>query len=303
MKRKGLALTVALLATVGVASAVSAAGGHFGRGYGHGGWHEGRHGGDGFHKGGAWHGHMGRIGMIKKLDADKDGTVTLDEFLKPQADSFAELDKNADGFLDAGELTARMQQMAGQRQRMMMARMDGDGDGKVTKDEFQKASYYGRRGKHGGRHGHHRGWGYGQYGFDDRMDDGIKQQSDDAVEDKAAAEGDASKPEGTVTDRRLRNRAERIGERFEVLDANNDGVITTADLEARAAERLAWFQKKKLHVLDKDGDGKVSRDEFAARSKQRFAELDLDNDGKITVSDLPPGALELWNKKSDQGDK
>jgi Ca2+-binding EF-hand superfamily protein len=302
MNRKGLAITVALLATVGAVSAVSAAGGHFGRGHGHGGWHEGRHGGQ-------WHGHMGRMGTLKKLDADKDGTVTLDEFLKPQSDSFAELDKNADGFLDAGELTARMQQMAGQRQRMMMARLDGDGDGKVTKDEFQKSSRFGRHGRHGGRHGHHRG--YDRYGMDDRMgqgmdqnlDQGMKQQSDDAGQGEAAEAGAAGKPEGSVADRRSRNRAERSQMRFERLDANGDGVIDTADLEARAAERIAWFQKKKLHVLDKDGDGKVSRDEFAARSKQRFAELDLDNDGKITVADLPPGAAELWNKKSDQGDK
>ncbi|MCC2096154.1 MAG: hypothetical protein KDJ29_04650, partial [Hyphomicrobiales bacterium] len=42
-----------------------------------------------------------------------------------------------DGALDANELTARMQQMAGQRQRMMMARLDADGDGKVTREEVR----------------------------------------------------------------------------------------------------------------------------------------------------------------------
>jgi hypothetical protein len=81
-------------------------------------------------------------------------------------------------------------------------------------------------------------------------------------------------------------------------DASGDGVITAADLEARSAERIGWFQKKKLHVLDKDSDGKVSREEFMARAQQRFADLDLDKDGKITTADLPPGMATRWEKKS-----
>lgn len=305
MNRKGLALTVALLATVGVASAVAAAGGQFRKGHGHGGWHEGRHGGHGFHHGGERHGKMGRIGMLRQLDADKDGTVTLDEFLKPRSDSFAELDKNSDGALNAAELSADMQQRAGQRQRMMMARLDADGDGSVTKDEFQNASHHGRHGQRGGRYGH-RG-GYGHYGGRYGMQEGMKAQQDEqdeAGEDKVeqgGAEQDSveSKPEDTRSERRGGKRAERFAKRFERMDANNDGVITAADLDARVTERLNWFQKKKMHVLDKDGDGKVSADEFAARSKQRFADIDIDKDRKITSADLPPWTAERWTKKSD----
>ncbi len=298
MNRKGLALGVALLATVGAASAVTAAGGHFGKGHGYGGWHEGRHGGHGFHHRGKRHGKAGRMGMLKQLDANKDGTVTLDEFLKPKSDRFAELDKNGDGFLDAGELSARMQQKAGQRQRMMMARLDGDGDGKVTKDEFEQSSRHRGRGMHRGRHGRHGGYNRMQEG----MQGGMIEPDDGAADDKAAQEDAAGKPQADQA-KRPATRAERMAKRFELLDANGDGVITVADLEARASERVGWFQKKKLHVLDKDGDGKVSADEFAARSKQRFADIDLDKDGKITAADLPPWAAERWTKKSDQGDK
>lgn len=295
MKRKGLALSAALLVTVGVASAVAAGGGHFGKGHGHGGWHEGRHGGHGMHHGGKGHGRMGRIGMLKQLDADKDGTVTLDEFLKPRSGRFAELDKNGDGSLDAAELSARMQQKADQRQRIMMARLDADGDGKVTADEFEQASHHRGRGMHRWRHGHN--------GGHHRMHGGMNQQDGSAAESKAADDNATGKPEGDKAERGRGKRAERLAKRFERLDANGDGVITAADLEARAGERLSWFQKKKLHVLDKDGDGKVSAEEFAARSKQRFSDIDLDNDGKITVADLPPWAAERWNKKSDQGGK
>ncbi|MGD9670023.1 MAG: EF-hand domain-containing protein [Hyphomicrobiaceae bacterium] len=295
MNRKGLALSVALLATVGVASAVAAAGGHFGRGGGHGGWHEARFDGHGFGHGGRRHGKMGRIAALKQLDADKDGVVTLDEFLKPRLERFAEIDKNSDGSLDAAELSARMMQNAGQRQRMMMARLDVDGDGKVTKDEFESAAHHGRRGMHRGRDGHD--------GGHHRMRGGMKRQQDSNAEGGAAEDGATRKPEGDQAERGRGNRAQRSAERFARLDVNGDGVITTADLEARTSERLSWFQKKELHVLDKDGDGKVSADEFAARSKQRFADIDLDKDGRITAADLPPGMAERWNKKSAPADK
>ena len=89
-------------------------------------------------------------------------------------------------------------------------------------------------------------------------------------------------------------------ERFAMLDSNGDGAITADEFNARVGERVAWMQKKRLHVLDKDGDGKVSSDEFTARAKQRFADNDLDSDGKITAADLPPGMADRWTKHQDQ---
>lgn len=292
MNRKGLALGVALLASVGVVSAVAASGGHYGkghgRGHGHGGWHEGgMGGGHGFGRGGK----TGRMMQLKQRDADNDGTVTLEEFLKPRMDRFAKLDKSSDGVLDAAELTADMQAEGGQRQRMMMARLDADGDGKVTKDEFENASHHGRRGGRRGHHGYHRGH-YGKH-------DGMKQR-DDAAEGSDAAGGNAEAPRG---EQRREKRAEYRAQRFDRLDVNGDGVITATDLEARKGERIGWFQKKQMHVLDKDGDGKVTQDEFTARSKQHFADVDLDKDGKITAFDLPPGMADRWTKKADQDNK
>ncbi len=295
MNRKGVALSIALLATVGVASAVAAAGGHFGKGHGHGGWHEGHFGG---HHGGK----MDRIGKLKKLDTNNDGTVTLDEFLKPATDRFAELDTSKDGMLEPAELTARMQERADQRARIMMARMDANGDGKVTKEEFENTSHRGWRGKHRGHHGEHGGF--------HRMKDEMKHQQDSAAEDDDAAKVDADAKvdaagaqDETKSERRRGNRAERRAKMFDRFDANGDGAITIDDLKARSAERISWVQKRTMHVLDKNSDGKVGLDEYTARAKQRFADVDLDNDGKITASDLPPWAAERWAKKSDQGDK
>lgn len=85
-------------------------------------------------------------------------------------------------------------------------------------------------------------------------------------------------------------------------DANNDGVVTRAEIEREASERFAQ--------LDGDGDGTVSRDEFAARSGSgrrrdpdrprapftrekyvlralsRFDRRDRDDDGRLAGEEL-----------------
>ena len=49
--------------------------------------------------------------------------------------------------------------------------------------------------------------------------------------------------------------------------------------------------------LDKNGDGEVSRDEFAVRTNKKFDKLDKDEDGKLSGEELERymafGAFEL----------
>lgn len=55
-----------------------------------------------------------------------------------------------------------------------------------------------------------------------------------------------------------------------------------------AAERVDFATQRLLKRLDANGDGRVSKEEFERHAKERFAMLDLDDDGQITASDLPP---------------
>jgi len=117
-----------------------------------------------------------RTEKVKSLDADGNGTVSLEEytgFMKAQRDAiagprdtarFQAMDADGDGQLSAAEMIVRPMQM----QTRMIERMDADNDGAVSQEEFDAAKArfaermkdWGGKGRMGG-HGHH-GYGMGQ---------------------------------------------------------------------------------------------------------------------------------------------
>lgn len=96
----------------------------------------------------------------------------------------------------------------------------------------------------------------------------------------------------------------RIRERFARIDQNSDGVIDRGEVEAmmsaggrergmrqagRGEERPGSSQAgHPVQRFDENRDGKVTKEEFLNGIKRRFAQMDLDGDGKITEADLPP---------------
>ncbi len=96
----------------------------------------------------------------------------------------------------------------------------------------------------------------------------------------------------------------RTRERFAALDKNSDGFIDAAEIEASFTDRQGrggWMRgrggegrqagqpgQRMLQRFDDNKDGKVTKDEFQAHVKKRFAQMDLNNDGKISDEDLPP---------------
>lgn len=83
----------------------------------------------------------------------------------------------------------------------------------------------------------------------------------------------------------------RARERFARLDKNSDGFIDAAEIEAALAGRRGMsgqMGQRLIHRFDENRDGKVTRDEFTNDLKKRFAQADLNNDGKISDDDLPP---------------
>jgi uncharacterized low-complexity protein len=78
--------------------------------------------------GGGMMGRRGKCGM-QRMDANNDGKVTKDEFMKGHEDMFSRIDKNADGVIDIEERNAHRQ--------MMRSRMGRCGPGKCGQGDAE----------------------------------------------------------------------------------------------------------------------------------------------------------------------
>jgi Ca2+-binding EF-hand superfamily protein len=75
--------------------------------------------------------------VFEMLDGDHDGVVTLAEALKGIGQHFDMVDQNKDGTLDTGEFESWFGRANPEAARFFLSLYDIDGDGKVTKAEFE----------------------------------------------------------------------------------------------------------------------------------------------------------------------
>src|SRR5512145_921128 len=80
-------------------------------------------------------------GTIEQADANQDGKVTRQEYIDARAAQFARMDRNGDGVVDETDSRDRADQSSrGKRAgAALRGRIDSDGDGKISKDEFVNA--------------------------------------------------------------------------------------------------------------------------------------------------------------------
>lgn len=76
------------------------------------------------------------LGRIMEADANGDGRVTRPELLAYRAKQFGRLDRNGDGFIDAGDVPGIMASHFEPRLRMLVNQFDANHDGRVSHDEF-----------------------------------------------------------------------------------------------------------------------------------------------------------------------
>lgn len=162
-------------------------------------------------------------------------------------------DSNSDGVLTRAEFDAG--------RTAMFARLDGDNNGQLTREEMRA-----ERRDHGGRRGGHRG-GHRDGGGMHHL-----------------ASADANN-DGNITREEF---LARPNEMFRRLDANNDGVISAnerpqrGERDDRGERRADRADRPERPDPDANNDGTISRAEFTAMGAGLFERLDANNDGRVT---------------------
>lgn len=170
----------------------------------------------------------------------------------------ARADEKADRRKKAAEERERMrrEKQRGPTSQGVLARLDTDRDGRISKDEWFVEAYERFGGKTAGK----------KAGAVDKDEDG-----------KVSAEEFKASPQPN--------------DRWKKLDKDGSGFLETAEVESMTVD-LGREQRKKLPEFlkryDDDGDGKVARAEFTG-AEAVFDRLDANGDDLIDERDEPAG--------------
>ena len=125
-----------------------------------------------------------------------------------------------------------------------------------------------------------------------------------------------------------------VREKFAKADANRDGVVTLAEVEAAMAAgqadraaKMAAYRAERFAALDTNHDGQLSRDEFTAHladgpdgdhhgmrgrpgmrgarggfGQKWFARVDANKDGRVTLAEADAAAMARFDKADTNHD-
>ncbi len=318
------ALKTIAIGTIAAALATSVAGIALADSFGPKGW------------GGKGH-HGGRDGgrMIEMFDQNKDGSVTQDEVNASVAERFAAADADKDGRVTLEEFKAyRLTEMQPMKVRAFQ-RLDRDGDGKVTRAEFDRISdrMFARLDRDGdgelkampvpprgpeGRGAEARGpEGRGPEGRGPEGK-GPEGRGPEGKGREGWKMGDGPKgPHG--------RHGMMMMEMFERFDVNGDGTVTRAEFDEVRGQLFALADTgnagsfdlqgfdalfasmteprlvRMFQRLDTDGDLAITAEENAARTSDLVARMDRNGDGVLTKADFRKGGKE--GRKGPHGER
>lgn len=222
---------------------------------------------------------------LKRLDADKNGAISKAEYLTPRSAEFKALDSNHDNAVDPAEIGTSLLEPAQFRTKRFVKRIDANHDGKISREEFEqgpRAHFAGRDLNSDGKidaqdRPPSSGGGYGWFGGEHSKKMGL------------GGGGRGNRPDVTLDTVVAKTQAE-----FNKMDGNADGTLDQSELAQQSAERIEFSKKRLMHWSDQNNDGKLSEEEFSARTLKRFSNLDLNDDGQIDGNDFPASERKGW---------
>ncbi|QJU56469.1 EF-hand domain-containing protein [Sphingomonas sp. AP4-R1] len=87
-------------------------------------------------------------------------------------------------------------------------------------------------------------------------------------------------------------------QRFDMMDADHDGVVTKEELTAQLTARMGEAPPAErvdalFKTMDTDGDGKATAAEVAASAESRFAAMDTNHDGTLSEDEFRAGMAQM----------
>lgn len=225
-------------------------------------------------------------GQIARIDTNRDGIVSLQEFRRAREADFRLLDRNRDGRISRTEfvLRGRGDVLARRRRAARFEQMDRNRDGQVSAAEYRA---------------------FGDELFS-RLDRDRNRQLTAEELRLPVAVGSASPapsgrtggapppPDSTGPARRV----DAAQAAFARIDRNGDGVITGDELDAA---RRAAFKR-----LDTSRDGRLTAAEIlivrGRGSEKRFLQMDTNRDGTVTLAEFLAAGRALLKRADRNGD-
>nr|WP_298097487.1 EF-hand domain-containing protein [uncultured Shinella sp.] len=193
--------------------------------------------------------HQRHAAMIERLDTNKDGKVSLDEYKANASAAFKAFDADGNGQVTKDEIKARH---AAFKEARKAVRDAADADKDKAREALQAAGPF--------------------------MLPGAGKMFDRADTDK-----NGSLSEAEVLAAADKSFARRDGNKDGALDTADAGAMKGKGHQGKGGEERA---ERMLKRLDTDGDGKVSQAEMLAQATKTFERFDTDKNGEVSKAEV-----------------
>jgi Ca2+-binding EF-hand superfamily protein len=249
--------------------------------------------------------------MIERLDADKNGKVSFDEFKTNISAAFKTFDADGNGQVTKDEIKARRDAFKEAREALraagpfmlpgagkMFDRADADKNGTLSQAEVLASAekIFERRdsNKDGALDtadvGQHKGKGHHGKNREERAERMLKRL--DANSDGKVSQGEL---------------LQRASETFQRFDADKNGEVTKAEVDAK---REAFRDARRAFREIKATDGEAKQEARKALREARidrmggrmFERADADRNGTLTKAEMETAAADMFKKRDRNGD-